>query len=123
MDQIEISATRGTHVVVGAGTVGSLLASMLADTGADVVVVTRSGLKPDDHRIRPLALDAAATESLIRAVPSGISIYNCVNPLYHRWAKQWPPLARSFESYAELTGAVLVSCRGKLTRPPHGRCK
>jgi nucleoside-diphosphate-sugar epimerase len=110
MDQIEVSPAAGTHVVAGGGSVGSPLASLLADAGADVVVVTRSGLTPVDPRIRRLALDIADTETLLRAIPSAAAIYNCVNPPYHRWAAQWPPLARSFESYAERTGAVLVTC-------------
>ncbi|KRO72396.1 MAG: NAD-dependent epimerase, partial [Actinobacteria bacterium BACL2 MAG-120920-bin34] len=41
---------------------------------------------------------------------SAAAIYNCVNPPYHRWATEWPPIAASFLGYAEKTGAVLVTC-------------
>jgi nucleoside-diphosphate-sugar epimerase len=47
---------------------------------------------------------------LLEIAPSAAAIYNCVNPPYHRWAKEWPPIAASFLGYAEKTGAVLVTC-------------
>ena len=40
-----------THLVIGAGEVGSALALQLADLGKQVVVVTRSGKGPDHINI------------------------------------------------------------------------
>ena len=99
-----------THVVVGAGVVGSTLAELLANDGQDVIVVTRSGSGPIHKNIKKVAADVADFSKLLEIAPSAAAIYNCVNPPYHRWATQWPPIAASFLGYAEKTGAVLVTC-------------
>jgi nucleoside-diphosphate-sugar epimerase len=40
----------------------------------------------------------------------GVSvIYNCVNPPYHRWPADWPPIAAGVLAAAERSGAVLVT--------------
>jgi nucleoside-diphosphate-sugar epimerase len=57
-----------------------------------------------------VAADAASLDALLGAAPKADAIYNCVNPPYHRWAQEWPPLATAFLSYAERTGAVLATC-------------
>lgn len=110
MNETTVKPSSTTHVVVGAGTVGAHLAGLLTDAGHDVVVVTRSVTAAPDSRVRRVAIDAADTDALLAAVPNAVAIYNCVNPPYHQWEQQWPPLARSFERYAEVTGAVLVTC-------------
>ena len=99
-----------THVVVGAGIVGSTLAELLANEGQDVIVVTRSGSGPTHKNIKKVAADVADLSKLLEIAPSAAAIYNCVNPPYHRWATEWPPIAASFLGYAEKTGAVLVTC-------------
>ena len=99
-----------THLVVGAGVVGSALANLLAEDGQEVIVVTRSGSGPNHKNIRRIAADASNVSKLLEIAPQAVAIYNCVNPPYHRWAKEWPPLAESFLKYAEKTGAVLVTC-------------
>ena len=99
-----------THLVVGAGSVGSALASQLAAAGDDVVVVTRSGSGPDHPGVRRVAADASSLDALMLAAPEAVAIHNCANPPYHRWAQDWPPMASAFIGYAERTGAVLVTC-------------
>ena len=99
-----------THVVVGAGVVGSTLAELLANDGQDVIVITRSGSGPTHKNIKKVAADVANLSKLLEIVPSAAAIYNCVNPPYHRWATEWPPIAASFLGFAEKTGAVLVTC-------------
>ena len=100
----------GIHVVVGAGIVGSTLAQLLANNGQEVIVVTRSGSGPVHKNIKRVAADVSDRSKLLEIAPSAAAIYNCVNPPYHRWAQEWPPIAASFLSYAEKTGAVLVTC-------------
>ena len=100
----------GTHLVVGAGPVGTETACRLARSGHDVIVLTRTGSGPGEPNIRMVAADAASLDALLRAAPRADAIYNCVNPPYHRWAQDWPPLATAFLSYAERTGAVLATC-------------
>lgn len=100
----------GTHLVVGAGPVGTETACRLARSGHDVIVLTRRGLGPSEPNICTVAADAASLDALLGAAPKADAIYNCVNPPYHRWAQDWPPLATAFLSYAERTGAVLATC-------------
>ena len=99
-----------THVVVGAGVVGSALAKLLADDGQEVIVITRSGSGPTHKNIKRIAADVSDLSNLLQIAPSAVAIYNCANPPYHQWAKEWPPIAESFLGYAEKTGAVLVTC-------------
>ena len=99
-----------THVVVGAGVVGSALAKLLADDGQEVIVITRSGSGPTHKNIKRIAADVSDLSNLLQIAPSAAAIYNCVNPPYHLWATEWPPIAESFLGYAEKTGAVLVTC-------------
>ena len=98
------------HLVVGAGVVGSALAQLLAEDGKEVVLVTRSGVGPVHKKIKRVASDVSDCEKLLEIAPSAVAIYNCANPPYHRWAQEWPPMASSFLTYAEKTGAVLVTC-------------
>ena len=100
-----------THVVVGAGGVGSILAQQLAESGKKVIVITRSGRGPKHALITNVAADASSVSALMAAAPKSEAIYNCVNPPhYNKWAVEWPPLASAFLTYAEKTGAVLVTC-------------
>lgn len=101
---------RRTHLVVGAGVVGSLLAELLANEGEQVILATRSGSGPKHENIKLVTADAKNVNSLLTVVPNAVAVYNCANPPYHQWTKEWPPLAASFLAYAEKTGAVLVTC-------------
>jgi nucleoside-diphosphate-sugar epimerase len=98
----------GKHIVVGAGQVGSQVARKLAGLGHEAVVVSRSGAGPDLPRVRLVAANAADKEGLTALAAGAEAIYNCVNPLYHRWLTDWPPIARSLLGTAESTGAVYV---------------
>lgn len=100
-----------THLVVGAGEVGSALAAQLADAGKPVILVSRSGKGPEHPLIKKVAADASSLQQLLVAAPKAVAIYNCVNPpRYDKWATQWPPLAKAFTDYALATDAVLVTC-------------
>lgn len=97
------------HLVVGAGPVGSAVTRQLVAQGRPVRVVTRSGSGPDGPLVEKVAADAAdATRLGELAVGAGV-IYNCVNPQYHRWATDWPPVANALLAAAESSGAVLAT--------------
>jgi nucleoside-diphosphate-sugar epimerase len=106
---MNVPVAQGTHLVVGAGEVGSATARLLADAGVDVVIASRSGRGPEDPRIRRVAVDAGSVEALLAAAPAAVVVYNCVNPAYDRWVTDWPPMAAAFLAYAERTGAVLAT--------------
>ena len=96
------------HVIVGKGPVGTTTADLLAARGHEVRVLSRSGGRSTDaveHR-RVDATDAAA---LTAAARGAAALYNAVNPQYHRWATDWPPVAAALLTAAERTGAVLVA--------------
>ncbi len=99
----------GTHVIVGAGPVGSGTAQRLAAMGHDVKVVTRSGSGPSGTGIECLAADATDSDALAKLAAGADTLYNCANPPYDQWATTWPPLAESFLSAAEASGARLVT--------------
>ncbi|HNJ97323.1 MAG TPA: NAD-dependent epimerase/dehydratase family protein [Ilumatobacteraceae bacterium] len=96
------------HVVVGSGPVGSGVALALAERGDRVTVVTRSGTGPQHSAITLVAADASSPDSLTNAASGAASIFNCVNPPYHRWPQDWPPIHRALMTAAARTGAVLV---------------
>jgi nucleoside-diphosphate-sugar epimerase len=94
------------HVVVGAGPVGSAVARELLNRGEQVRVVTRSGSGPDGtERVAADAADRARLSELARGAGA---LYNCVNPQYHRWTTDWPPIADALLAAAESSGAVLA---------------
>jgi nucleoside-diphosphate-sugar epimerase len=97
----------GKHVIVGAGQVGHQLATLLAERDHEVVVVTRSGSGPAS--VTRIAADAADRERLTEIANGADALYNCVNPPYHRWPQDWPPIAASLLATAGKTGAALVT--------------
>jgi nucleoside-diphosphate-sugar epimerase len=96
-----------SDLVIGAGVIGGRLARMLAEAGRRVSVVSRRGSGPAG--VTCLAADAADTETMARLAERAAVIYNCVNPPYHRWPADWPPIAASLLAAAERSGAVLVT--------------
>jgi nucleoside-diphosphate-sugar epimerase len=100
----------GVHVVMGGGTVGSRLARLLANQGRKVIVLSRSLPTKQSAGIEYIDADATSTDSLRSAAPEASVVYNCVNPAYNTWKRQWPLLSRAVNSYAMATGADLVIC-------------
>jgi nucleoside-diphosphate-sugar epimerase len=99
----------GKHVIVGSGAVGTATALALLEGGHQVAVVTRSGSGLDHPGLTRLAGDASDPFALAAAVGKADALYNCANPLYHRWPELWPPLAASMLEVASRSGAVLVT--------------
>jgi len=97
----------GSDLVIGAGVIGSRVARMLAEEGHHVSVVSRRGSGPAG--VTHLAADAADAEAMARLADGAAVIYNCVNPAYHRWPTDWPPIAASLLGAAERSGAALVT--------------
>jgi nucleoside-diphosphate-sugar epimerase len=96
------------HVIVGKGPVGSTTAEELVARGHAVRVLSRSGGVSTDA-VEHRRVDAADAEALAGAARGADVLYNAVNPAYHRWATDWPPVADALLTAAERTGAVLVT--------------
>ena len=101
--------TTSRHLVLGAGSVGTAVAELLAADGAEVVVLTRSGGGPDRPGVERVRGDAADATAVTAAAQGAAAIYNCANPPYHQWAQLWPPIAAALLAAAESTGAVLAT--------------
>jgi nucleoside-diphosphate-sugar epimerase len=96
-----------THLVVGAGPVGTAVAHRLLADGHHVRVVTRSGSGPE--QAERVSSDAADGARLAELADGAVAIYNCVNPTYSRWEQDWPPVAAALLGAAESSGAVLAT--------------
>jgi nucleoside-diphosphate-sugar epimerase len=99
----------GRHVVVGAGAVGSAVAGALADAGHSVLVVTRRGGGPEHGAVERAAADVTDVARLTELTTGADALYNCANPRYGDWLRDWPPMAAAFLAAAERTGARLVT--------------
>jgi nucleoside-diphosphate-sugar epimerase len=97
------------HVIVGAGPVGSATARLLADRGEQVRIVSRRGSGPEHSGVERVSADAADGDRLAELADGATALYNCANPLYHRWLTDWPPLAAALLSAADRSGATLVT--------------
>jgi len=96
------------HVIVGKGPVGTTTAAELVRRGHEVRVLSRSG-GASTAEVEHRTVDATDADALVAASRGAAAIYNAVNPEYHRWATDWPPVAAALLTAAERTGAVLVT--------------
>lgn len=103
-----VESVMALHVIVGAGPVGTRVARLLAERGEQVRLVTRRGSGPEHPSIERVTADATDAQRLSRLCAGAAALYNCANPLYHRWLIDWPPLAAAFLAAAESSGAVLA---------------
>lgn len=107
------------HVVLGSGVVGSTLAKLLAESGNQVIIASRSGKGPEHKKIVCAKANASSFIDLYSLSNNPKVIYNCVNPPYNKWKAEWPPISNSLNKYAEKTGAVLVTCSNLYGYGPH----
>lgn len=98
------------HTVLGKGPVGTTLAARLAAAGHDVTVLSRAGAPagPPPPGVRHVRVDATDADAVTAVARGSAALHNCLNPAYHRWARDWPPVATALLTAAERTGAVLV---------------
>jgi hypothetical protein len=73
-----------------------------------VLVLSRTGGR-STGQLEYRAVDAADGEALTAAAAGAAAVYNAVNPAYHRWATDRPPVAEALLTTAERSGAVLVT--------------
>lgn len=97
------------HVILGAGPVAQATATELQTLGHQVVVVTRSGKGAMPPGVTRVNADASDRSSLLGATKGASTIYNCANPPYTNWQRDWPPIAANLLSAAEEQQAVLVT--------------
>ena len=117
-----------SDLVIGAGVIGSRVARLLAERGDRVIVASRRGSAPERSGapagtpgVTHVAADAADAAAMARLADGAAVIYNCVNPPYHCWPADWPPIAASVLAAAERSGAVLVTLSNLYGYGPAGR--
>ncbi|WP_086824251.1 NAD-dependent epimerase/dehydratase family protein [Allokutzneria sp. NRRL B-24872] len=98
-----------SHVVVGAGPTGTATALKLANSGDEVVVVTRRGTGPEHPAITLVAADASNAEQLTALTTSAATLVNCAMPSYDRWPEETPALSEALITAAERTGAAYLN--------------
>jgi nucleoside-diphosphate-sugar epimerase len=97
------------HVVLGAGSIGSNVARMLAERGESVLVVTRSGSGPEHPAIERMAADASDAGRLTELTRGAKAIYHAANPAsYTEWERVLPPLQTAAIAAARANDAVLA---------------
>lgn len=97
------------YVVVGTGAIGTLVADQLAAAGHSVIAISRHAAPSKSPMVEHVAADASDAKFLARQAVDAAAIFNCVNPPYHRWPQEWPPIAAALLHAAEETGAVLTT--------------
>jgi nucleoside-diphosphate-sugar epimerase len=108
-----------THVVLGSGTVGTKLATKLSLAGKRVLLISRTSKGPSISNVERLQGDASSVESLTSVAHKADFVYNCVNPPYNKWDKEWPPIQRAITEFTMKTEAVLVTCSNLYGYGPH----
>lgn len=97
------------HVILGAGSIGSNIAHLLADRGESVLVLTRSGSGPEHPLIRRIAADASDAARLTELSRGAKVIHHAANPpSYTMWEAVLPPLQTAAIAAAQANDAVLA---------------
>jgi nucleoside-diphosphate-sugar epimerase len=97
------------HVVIGAGSIGTNVARLLAERGQSVRLVTRSGSGPEHRLIDRVAADASDPARLTELSRGAEVIYHCANPpSYTMWERLLPPLQTAAIAAAKANDAVLA---------------
>ncbi|MDR6317753.1 NAD-dependent epimerase/dehydratase family protein [Actinoplanes couchii] len=98
------------HVILGAGTIGSNVATILAARGETVRIVTRGGSGPEHPLIDRVAADASDAARLTELSRGAKAIYHCANPAsYTSWHRLLPPLQTAAIAAAQANDAVLAN--------------
>src|ERR1700681_4097575 len=99
----------GHHVVIGAGTIGSALATRLARAGHDVAVVSQGRPSPATG-VTTVALEAADPTALAKLARGADVLYNCAShPGDQHVGRDGTAVAVSALEAATSSGAVLVT--------------
>jgi nucleoside-diphosphate-sugar epimerase len=99
----------GLQVVLGAsGGIGGAVVRELASRALEVRAVSRSGEVEALEGVSGRAADVATPAGAEGACEGASVVYHCVQPPYHRWAEELPPLARVVADAAAREGAKLV---------------
>lgn len=97
------------YLIIGAGAIGTAVAQQLAAEEHRVTIVSRRGTGPQSPGVTRESVDATRADRMTELARGKAAIFNCANPPYHRWVRDWPPIANALLTAAERSGAVLVT--------------
>ncbi len=97
------------HVVFGAGAIGRATVDALVARGERVRLVNRSGRAALPDGVEVVGGDAADPAFTVPVAAGARVVYQALNPPYHRWPSEFPPLQAAVLAAARATGARLVS--------------
>ena len=101
--------TADLHVVLGStGGAGNAIARALHGAGLPVRAVNRSGRADLPEGVELRAADLTGDDGARHAVEGAAVVYLAVQPPYHRWAEEFPPMLRRVLDAVEQVGAKLV---------------
>jgi nucleoside-diphosphate-sugar epimerase len=107
------------HVVVGAGPTGRAAASLLAEEGEQVRLVSRSGSGPEVPGIERVRADAADADAMQEVARGAATILNCAMPPYNRWPYDFPPINRALLDAAAAAGGRYALVGNAYAYGPH----
>lgn len=99
------------HVVTGAGPVGHTVATLLADRGDQVRLLTRSGSGPDHPRIERRRVDVSVPGALDDALTGAAAVFHCIHGSAYSaaaWRRELPAAEAAVLDSAGRAGAVVV---------------
>lgn len=96
------------HVIFGSGPIGQAVARQLAERGATVRLINRSGRNPGIPGVEVIAADASDRQTARRLCQGAAVVYQCAQPAYYRWVEEFPALQASILEGAAAGGARLV---------------
>jgi len=99
----------GRHVVFGTGAIGLALVDELCRSGLPVRAVNRSGRADVPDGVDIVAGDVSDPAFAASAAEGAAALYQCLNPPYHRWAEDFPPLQDALVHAARSNDARYVS--------------
>jgi nucleoside-diphosphate-sugar epimerase len=100
-----------THVVTGAGPVGSTVALQLAEAGERVRLLTRSGSGPEHPLVERQRIDVSRPDQLEAGFAGAVAVHHCIHGSVYDakvWRAELPRAERAVLDAAGRVGAVVV---------------
>lgn len=95
------------HTIIGAGPLGTAVATKLIERGLRVRVVSRSG-RSSATGAEAIAADATDAASITGAIRGSSVVYQCAQPAYNRWVAEFPSFQRGIIEATAAANADIV---------------